>query len=130
MTIIKNLTFPNTRLTAYAEDPAVGDTEVVESMSGVTFRNARRATPRRKFSVTVWAERTNADVVAILALKATVQGRLYGFKFTPPWETTPVDVCFTEDGWKANLRDPGPDNDSHMFEISCELEEVIDGVPE
>lgn len=130
MTVIKDLTFPNTSITAYQEDPAEGDTEVVESMSGVSFRNARRTTPRRKFTLTVWGEVTRADIQAVLALKATVQGRLYGFKFTPPWESTPIDVCFTEDGWRFSISDPPADLTDRCITLDIELEEVIDGVPE
>lgn len=130
MTVIKDLTFPNTSITAYQEDPAEGDTEVVESMSGVTFRNGRRSVARRKFRVTVWGAYNSTDIQAILALKASVKGRLYGFHFTPKGESTPLDVCFTADDWRFHVVAASDDYASRTVEADIELEEVIDGVPE
>jgi hypothetical protein len=45
MTLVKNITFPNTPLTAYEADPEQWDTERTQGATGATFRNGRRTIP-------------------------------------------------------------------------------------
>lgn len=137
MTIIKNIAFPtgptplkNYGITEFEEDPANGDTEVVESMAGITFRNGRRATLPRKFRLTIWGAQNSTEWQAVLALKATVKGRLYGFKFTPVGETTALDVCFSADDWTYSVIEPTEDNAARCIKADINLEQVIGGTPE
>lgn len=130
MTIIKNLSFPTQWIIAQKEDPYAGDTEIVESMSGVTFRNGRRSVARRTFTLTLRGPVSHANIASIIALKATVQGRLFGFHFTPIGESTPLDVCFTEDDWGYEPPEAPAVYADRYVEFEVGLEQVIDGVAE
>jgi hypothetical protein len=130
MTLIRDITFPNTPLTAYQEDPAEFDTEVVEGASGRTFRNGRRTVGVANYRITLQDLFSSATIAMALAVKAAAQGQLYGFKFVPPTgDGTPVDVAFKDDGWAMTIGQTPDTLANAQTTVTVQLEEVIDGVP-
>lgn len=128
MTQILNLEFPNTSIASLEKDVSLYDTEVVESMSGLSFRNARRTLPKRLYRMTLWGEISRTDIQLALSIKGQAKGRLYGFKFTDPLTNELLDVAFAADDWTVKI-EPGADDTGHIATIDVALEEVIDGVP-
>jgi hypothetical protein len=127
MTLVKNIAFPNTPITSYQEDPAEWDTEIMEGATGATFRNSRRTLAVAKWRITLQDAFSSTAVTAALAVKTAAQGRLYGFKFTPPTGGGARDVAFTQDGWMMSI---ASDALPHaQTTISVELEEVLGGTP-
>jgi hypothetical protein len=117
-------------LVAYDEDPAEWDTEVVEGMTGVSFRNGRRSVALRRFRLSYVTRPETTTLASLLALKTAAQGRLFGFKLVSPRTGSTIDVAFAEDGWRVTLPAGYPVADQpKIAQVDIELEEVIDGVP-
>ena len=121
--------FPNAPIIGeLEEDPAEGDTERVEGMTGEYFTNARRTVMTRRFRFTLW-DRQNSDTIQdAIAVKAEAAGALYGFKWTNPRTDEELDVCFTSDNWTLKI-EAGETVADTFVKIAIELEEVINGVP-
>lgn len=129
MTIIKNVTFPNAQIAAFEEDASLYDTEVVESMSGVQFRNGRRSTARKTWKLSFWCKPGTTTAADALTVKNTVKGRLYGFKWTNPRDGVTYDVAFKKDEWTVKVV-AGNNVSEAIKTFDVELEQVLDGVPE
>jgi hypothetical protein len=127
MTLVKNITFPNTPLTAYEADPEQWDTERTQGATGATFRNSRRTVPIWYCKLTLFDTFDSDAVTAALAVKSAAEGGLYGFKFTCPEDSV-------TGMWRLR-RIPGASSFRRVLRflafktIDVELEEVIDGVP-
>jgi hypothetical protein len=128
MTLVKNITFPNTPLTAYEADPEQWDTERAQGATGATFRNSRRTVPVWYCRLTLLDTFNSDAVTAALAVKSAAEGSLYGFKFTCPEDSVTRDVAFKQDTWSLKFQTGAPVASSKIT-IDVELEEVIDGVP-
>jgi hypothetical protein len=128
MTLVKNITFPNTPLTAYEADPEQWDTERAQGATGATFRNSRRTVPIWYCRLTLLDTLNSDAVTAALAVKSAAEGSLYGFKFTCPEDSVTRDVAFKQDTWSLKFQTGAPVASSKIT-IDVELEEVIDGVP-
>lgn len=132
MTIIKNLTFPNSPITAYEETSQQGDTAIVEGWTGQSFRNARRTSSPRKFRVTLGGPTftlSSAEYTAYRAVVDVVQGRLYGFKFVSLIDGDTIDVAFLADSYPTTVM-PSADDIDPFLQCAVEFEEVIGGIPE
>lgn len=132
MTIIKNLTFPNSPISSYEETTNQGDTAVVEGWTGQSFRNARRTASPRRFRVTLGGPGftlLSVDYAAYRAVVDAVQGRLYGFKFVSLIDGATVDVAFLVDSYPTTVLPAGDETDPFV-QCAVEFEEVIGGIPE
>lgn len=129
MTVIKNVTFPNADITAFEEDASLYDTEVVESMSGVQFRNAKRSAGRKTWKLSYWCKPGSTTPATAISVKNTVKGRAFGFKWTNPRDSVTYDVAFRKDDWTVKVV-AGNNVSQSLITFDVELEQVLDGVPE
>jgi hypothetical protein len=128
--IILDEDFPNAPILGrLEEDPAEGDTEYLESMSGVAWANSRRSVLPRRFRFQLWGEESDDVILAAIAVKEAALGRTYGFKWTNPRTAEEIDVCFTEDGWMLTMEGGATDPTVAYYTINVQLKEVIGGVP-
>ncbi len=129
MIILANV-FPNAPILGdLEEDSGEGDTEFMESMSGLIYTNARRTTMPKRWRFTLWGQESNAVIVSALAVKAAAFGRLYGFKWTSPRDLVQYDVCFTRDDWMFKMEAGKDLVASAFYTAQIELKQVIGGIP-
>lgn len=123
MTPILATTISNA-FSSFEEDTGEWDTEIVEGATGVSFRNARRAVPIRRFKVGYSALRSDSRISALIALKASAKGRLYGFTLVHPDTSESINVCFADDKW--TLKWIGGEAGKRTVTVSFGLDEVLD----
>lgn len=125
MTIVL-ATYITNDFASFDEDTGEWETDVLEGMSGTTFRNQRHTTPIRKFNCTIIGDITDAKIANTVALKASAFGRLYGFNLTHPFTAAVIPVAFGRDSWTRKFI--GGESGKRKVQLSFSLEEVLDGV--
>jgi hypothetical protein len=141
MTLIKNVTLLNGSTAAeglslesgmygFEEDPGEWDTEEVEGATGTTFSNGRRAMPIGRWKFTLFGTRSGTLIQNVLSIKTAAKGRLYGFKWKCPSDSTTYDVKFTKDELVLkSIAGTANTTADIKTSVDIELRQVLNGVP-